>query len=398
MINLKTLSTCNEHSPEMQLLLLSCIYELSGQQQRNLQALAFGIIDWDLFMKLVIRHRVYPVVYKNLVKIQNVNQDVLFQLEKRYRQNVKNSLKLTAELVRIMSNLEERGIRAISLKGPALGLSLYGEISSRVSRDLDILVDRVDVEKAEAMLLSQGYHINNPDIELTPKQKKTMYYRGHHFSYISDDNICIELHWQYYYESYHFQFQQVWENRSEIIVSGNSIHILNPEENFLYMVFHGSKHAWKRLKWLCDVCEAVKKNKLNWGHVISRSKELGITEHLGQELLLIRHFFELELPLQLTEVSFTKHSQNLAVMALQYIFHSDEQAGERGHPLYLLKKRYLLAWHIGYRRKVKFITVHFQPSINEFKSYQFDDKHYFMYYIIRPFLKTVSFIKHNYGM
>ncbi len=390
-MNLKTLSTCNEHSPEMKLLLLCCIYELSEKQQKKLQTLVSGMIDWDLFMKLVIRHGVYPVVYKNLVKIQNVNQEVLSLLEKRYKQNVMNSLKLTAELVRIMRTLEERKIHVISLKGPALGLSLYGDISLRVSRDLDILVDREDVEKVEAILLSQGYHKNHLDIELTPKQKKTMYYREHHFSYANDNNICVELHWQYYYESYHFQFEQAWENRCEIAVSGKSIHVLNPEEYFLYLVFHGSKHAYKRLKWLCDIYEIIKKNELNWERVISRSKELGITEHLGQALLLTKHFFELELPLQFSEASFTKHSQDLATMALKDICHLDEKAVEWGHPLYFHGKRYLFAWNVGFTRKIKFIALHFYPTIREFQLFKFNDKQYFMFFLMRPIVRIMRF-------
>ena len=43
------------------------------------------------------------------------------------------------------------------LKGPVIAHEIYGDISLRTSKDLDILVQEIDLEKAEGLLFSLGY-------------------------------------------------------------------------------------------------------------------------------------------------------------------------------------------------------------------------------------------------
>ena len=51
----------------------------------------------------------------------------------------------------------ESKINTLVLKGPILGANLYGDVSLRTSGDLDILIPIQDLEKAEKLLLMQGY-------------------------------------------------------------------------------------------------------------------------------------------------------------------------------------------------------------------------------------------------
>jgi hypothetical protein len=45
----------------------------------------------------------------------------------------------------------------------------------------------------------------------------------------------------------------VSENLQEIVFSGRKFTILNRELELLFLLLHGSRHGWERLKWLVDI-------------------------------------------------------------------------------------------------------------------------------------------------
>ena len=56
-----------------------------------------------------------------------------------------------------VSKLFKEKDNTLVLKGPVLAADLYGDVSLRTSSDLDILIPIQDLEKAEKLLLMQGY-------------------------------------------------------------------------------------------------------------------------------------------------------------------------------------------------------------------------------------------------
>ena len=45
--------------------------------------------------------------------------------------------------------------------------------------------------------------------------------------------------------------------------------VMAPEELLIILCVHGSKHAWERLKWVVDVAELLRSQRLNWKRVFS---------------------------------------------------------------------------------------------------------------------------------
>ena len=124
--------------------------------------------DWDLFIRLVDRHRVASQGYKNLSRFaaNSVPEPVLVRLRERFHRNAERVLFKTAELVNILSRFEQRGISALSIKGPVLALQAYGDLVSRHVGDLDIMVPAKTVEKAEILLQQEGYQRTEPRFKL----------------------------------------------------------------------------------------------------------------------------------------------------------------------------------------------------------------------------------------
>jgi len=156
-------------------------------------------------------------------------------------------------------------------------------------------------------------------------------------------------------------------------------------------VFHGSKHAWKRLRWLCDVREIVNRDELDWEHILVRARQMGITHMLEQALVLLDMLFQIKPPLPLktkNEAAATR----LALMCLPFINNCDEQDGLPGHPLYLHEKSYFMIWHRSLQGKIRFLAEHYFPNMLDFEAVKFQDRYFFMYYLVRPFYKIKRII------
>jgi hypothetical protein len=59
-----------------------------------------------------------------------------------------------------------------------------------------------------------------------------------------------------------------------------------PEDLLLVLSVHAAKHAWKKLIWLCDIAQILKREKLDWATVVRRARKFGIERILHITLLL----------------------------------------------------------------------------------------------------------------
>ena len=160
-------------TPVMRLILSCCKGTCTEAELTGMREGASGFAQWDSFLRLAIKNRVFPTVCRNLALLGDAaDPKTLRLLQAKREQNRLAVLKLMAELVRVTERLDREGIRSISLKGPALGLSLYGDLSLRTSKDLDLLVDRRDVEAAERVLLDMGYRRGRETKSLTARQRR----------------------------------------------------------------------------------------------------------------------------------------------------------------------------------------------------------------------------------
>ena len=231
-------------------------------------------------------HGTIPLLYRNLAGhfSNNVPQTVLDQLRNFANGIAQWNLALTAELLKLLKLLEEQGIRALPLKGPALAVAAYGDLSLRQFCDLDILVSRADMIKAKEALIAQGYH---PDLELSP-QEEAAYLKSHHdYKFVRpEDHVVVEIQWgiTQWSLAFAFDFEEAWKRREGSFLAGTSVFNVAPETLLLLLCVHGTKHRWGQLKWICDIAELVDAcgRKLDWDRVMDQARQLG-----GERMLLL---------------------------------------------------------------------------------------------------------------
>lgn len=371
-------------TPAMRLMLMSCVSECTAGQMAELRKLAADFTQWDFFLRLVAKNRVFPSVFRSLSRLDGiVEEKALRQLQARCERNNLTIMKLMAELIRIARRFDREGIQMISLKGPALGLALYGDLSLRTSRDLDLLVSPEEVDAAEQILISMGYAGHCQTAGFTPRQRRYLLERGHHFNYVNGDGVEVELHWQYA-DDHSVDFAALWAGRMSVTAFEERLNLLENEENFLYLLHHGTRHGWMRLRWILDIREIALRGGMDWGSVRVKAQARGMTRMLDQAFVLLNLLFGMEPPtglkgLEKGQTEVLRQAQRSAAL----IASADDLCFMPNHEHYLTFKKY----QIGLRRmpgdRLSFFLTLFRPGATEFQAVRIPDRFFGLYYFFR---------------
>ncbi|NMO95718.1 nucleotidyltransferase domain-containing protein [Paenibacillus lemnae] len=338
-------------------------------------------LDWDRFMKLVSHHRVFPLVYLKLKEWDpaRIPARVIQTLRHQYHTNTMRMLHLGGEMSRICETLAQGGIRTLVLKGPALALQLYGDVSHRTSKDLDLLVDAEDVEKAEEILLELGYELQ--DERVLGNWKKT----SHHLSYEHPKHgVQIEIHWRLNpHFSKAYAFDALWTRKQEIRLSNQTLYGLGDEDLLCYLTDHGARHGWFRLRWLLDIVKLLP--RLDAGRVKLHFEQYGGHEAAGQAWILSSSLLQARIPAELTAYMMYPKCQRLAGMSLHYILRIVQLNPVPEKSVALHYNAYLFLLMSG-RQRAAYILNKCIPNSRDAVQLPLPRTLHFLYIPLRPFL------------
>lgn len=338
-------------------------------------------IDWDMFMKLALHHRVYPLVYLRLkgVDASLIPSEVMASLQQHYHSNVMKMLHLSREMSQLCEALKDTGVRTLLLKGPILATQLYGDLAHRTSKDLDILVDADDVERVERVLVQLGYELQ--DERILGNWKKT----SHHLSYEHKKHSAqIEVHWRlnpHYNKS--FSFDLLWERRNDVMLSHQIYHYLGNEDLLNYLADHGARHGWFRLRWLMDIARLLP--MINSNDLKAHFERYGGQQYVGQAFILLSRLFSVDIPHDMTVLTINSKAHRLAQSALYYIKRIVKLNPVPEKSVAWRYNRYLFSLMTG-KQKVLYILNKFLPNSRDASVLPLPKSLHFLYYPLRPFL------------
>ncbi|MFA1508061.1 nucleotidyltransferase family protein [Priestia aryabhattai] len=347
---------------------------IKSDNDKNLQQYKnewFTHLDWDYLLKLAMHHRVYPLVY---LKLKEVIPDmtpvyVLQALEVEYKKNTFKMLHLTGEMGRISDLFTGNHVRSLFLKGPVVAYDLYGDISLRTSKDLDILIPETDLVKAETVLLKEGYKKEKVDTVLNERK-----WRYHHIAYFHPKKkIQIEIHWRLHPRPMKEPtFDELWKRRRTSLLTNQSISFLGEEDLFLYLIAHGARHGWFRLRWLKDIDQIIK-SKLYYGKYNSAIKKYKHKHLVGQAFILLNQLFNKSI-----KGNILNHKRSIKLSQNAYIYIVNDKDFRYSH-------RYLFSLKSNLQ-KMYFIILLFYPRFVDVETLALPKPFYFLYAPIRPLL------------
>lgn len=381
--------TTKKTPPEL-MLLLECT-KGPAVEKGNLHNLLAQPIDWGKFLHLAEHHRVFPLVYRTLSEISHpaVPVAALETLQKNTRHNTFKAVAQTAETVKIAKLFTEKGIKFLVLKGSPLALKLYGEISLRPAKDIDILVEPQDLRKAGAILEEAGYQHYRAGLPTTPRQTKGYLEKAKHVCYFHPGHkVYVELHWKIH--QVQLKFDALSELRTNTIeIAGCPVPVLTNEEWLLFLMLHGCNHRWFRLRWLCDIERFIKDPDLDWAKVILLARQAGLSTVLHQSVVLAEELLSLPVAKQFRPyVDKDKKAQKLAQMVIEQLCHNTSGVTGAGTSYirnFLITYNYHVKLRSGWQNKLAYTFSIYRPTSADFQLVPLPDGLYPLYYVLRPF-------------
>lgn len=268
---------------ERELIVACARTRLEPDRAERVCALARAEVDWQVIEELASAEGLRPLLCWHLSRLcpDSVPPEHMQRLQAHFQANAQRNLFLAGELVRLVRLLGEHGIGAVPFKGPALAVTLYGNLALREFVDLDVLVHRPDIPRARDVLLANGY---GPDSETTDYDLLIVR---------SDGRVTVELHWAFA-QKFHVPVDPApfWSRLETAELCGSVVQTLAPADLLLVLCLHGAKHRWGRLNWLCDVAQWLDRYpQADWPALLGQAHSVGLERivllglHLAGEVI-----------------------------------------------------------------------------------------------------------------
>jgi hypothetical protein len=206
------------------------------------------------------------------------------------------------ELRNVLASLRQAGIRCIPLKGPVLTVGSYQKLGLRDFDDLDLLVAPAEVTRAVVVLEKLGY--GGWDI---PEQRVACHLssESEHNLVREDGAVTLDLHWAVgrKYFTIPLDFEELWRRTTRTKLIGADVPDLSAEDAVLFLCYHGGKHLFGRLSWVCDVAATIAAHpNLDWDALLTGATQMGARRLLLLGLRLAHDLLESNLPIRLRQL------------------------------------------------------------------------------------------------
>ncbi len=223
-----------------------------------------------------------------------VTPEIRRQLADRQRAQNFLTLRLTAELFRLLERFASARIAALVVKGPVLAVQAYGNPAMRSYGDLDLLVRQHDVRGATELMIAAGYQAAVPlraiDAGRIP---------GQYLFCKPDSKLLVELHNDFTlrYFPRRLPIEEFFARQIRVRLDAHEAPALSVEDELVLISIHGAKHFWERLIWIADVAALLsRQSSMDWDRAVESAKAVGAERMLHTGLRLAADLLHTPLP------------------------------------------------------------------------------------------------------
>jgi hypothetical protein len=285
--------------PEKQLLVSCARTTMVPEVAERIREITARPLDWDFVLSEATENSVGPLLEMNLRAVvpDVVPAAAMERLKISCRANTVRCLFLAAELHKVLELFRTAGIVAIPYKGPVLAEQAYGNLTLRDFDDLDIILPQRDLQKAHEVMLGLGYQARFPWI--LSKDSKTALVPGEYNYRDEKRRAVVELHSELTLR--HFpvapDINRFTQRLVKVMVAGQEVPTLAPEDLLSALCVHGSKDFWERISWIADVAELIQRQTdLDWDRAFQTAESLRAERMLHLGLVLADDLLEAPMP------------------------------------------------------------------------------------------------------
>src|SRR6266481_1986016 len=285
--------------PEKQLLVSCARTTMVPEVAERIREITAGPLDWDFALSEATEDSVGPLLEMDLRAVVPgaTPAAAMERLKIACRANTVRCLFLAAELHKVLELFRTAGIVAIPYKGPVLAEQAYGNLTLRDFDDLDIILPQRELQKAHEMMLGLGYQARFPWILL--KDSRTALVPGEYNYRDEKRRAVVELHTELTLR--HFpvapDIDRFAQRMVKVMVAGQEVPTLAPEDLLSALCVHGSKDFWERISWIADVAELIqRRTDLDWDGAFRTAESLRVERMLHLGLAIANDLLQAPMP------------------------------------------------------------------------------------------------------
>jgi hypothetical protein len=238
-----------------------------------------------------IQHAYQHRIIFHLSKIYLLSDPAMkHKLHMRVRKESARQLMMRQQLSAVLDVFTKYQISCAVLKGILLNEQLYDGQCMRMSRDLDLLVPKNQLDRAHEKLLELGYVLCSG---MTPKELTRLRFQPKDLVYRHPRQaVEIELHWTTaIVPKWGFELDSAYDHFESFPLFGNRVvRGLSKESNFVYLLIHATTFHWMRMQLIVDLVVFCKKEQLNWERIISMVKKMDAMRCLYEAIIILKYF------------------------------------------------------------------------------------------------------------
>ncbi|MBV0900758.1 nucleotidyltransferase domain-containing protein [Haloarcula salina] len=383
----------SDAEPELRLVIECVRAAVDPGADPDIEPLVSSDLDWDRVLDLARYHGVLQLLqqglastYREVKQERGVPPSVSSRLDGTVQRRTMRNLAATDELRGILDDFDDANVRALPFKGPVLSAFAYDSVTVREYNDLDFLVHPEDVSTAADVLEERGYEWRDG----APRLDDAALLGGsatkaivHEYAMTGSD-IDVELRWRVGDAERPFSpdVTALWDHREQVDVGGASVPALAPEDRLLVLAFHGTKHRWYLLKWLCDFVAAMDATTADWDRVLARARDHGVERPFLVGAALAGSVFEYGLP----EPVATRVSEASGVTGLADRVRRSLASGSMSAPGRIESARFFAAASESPTALLRLVALHsaLHPTYADYRFHPLPGHLHPLYYVVWP--------------
>jgi hypothetical protein len=281
-------------------LLLECAR--ANPDSQRLREQLRGPVNWPFLLKLAEEHCVLGLLATRLRGRGEAPAppEIFKELRERQRAQALFTLRVTAEMFRLLDRFAAAGVEALVIKGPVLSVRCYGDPGLRHYGDLDLIVRDRDILRSTELMLSLEYE---PSVPLAAIQAKKI--PGEYVFRQTSTKLLVEFHTEltFRYHPRPLPLENLFARQARVNIDSHLVPALSPEDELALICIHGAKHFWEQLSYIADVAAFVTVQELDWARVLAAAEEVGGERMLHLGLRLAADVLGAPLPEKIAELA-----------------------------------------------------------------------------------------------
>jgi hypothetical protein len=274
-------------------------------------------INWEAF-RIDNYKAFFPVYLMAKDNCQGINfpAEIKEKMKLRYVYLARKTKRIKDEAKNLAAAFRKSNVELIFIKGVAYLATIYKHNPEvRDMRDIDILVRKEDLDKAEVILKSNGYTQDYKRVSNDEDKNRDYFSRKHfHYIYFKGDFV-LELHWGIEYKTDKDLLDNIFRSTEIALLGQEKIKIMSAENTIIFSFidsirdFNITGEKQKRemfLYWLFCLYE-IRQNiiyyekDINWSEIKSAAMVRGKKFDIYSLFFIMQETLQLKFPSNFTE-------------------------------------------------------------------------------------------------